>query len=306
MTFMEQKKEKAVVTGGAGFIGSHLVDRLVEEGYDVHVIDDLSGGKKEHVHPDATLHVVDVRNRTVLAPLFDSAAYVFHLAALPRVQFSIEQPEATHDVNVTGTLNVLSAAHKAGARRVVFSSSSSVYGDQDTLPLKETMDVRPMSPYAMHKYMGEWYCRLFSTLYKLPTVSLRYFNVYGSRYDPEGAYALVIGKFLEQKKKGMSLTITGDGTQTRDFTHIKDVVDANIRAAMSEKVGNGEVFNIGAGKNYSVNQIAELIGGPSEHIDPRIEPHDTLADSTKAQEVLGWKPAVSLEEGIGALVKEIA
>ena len=289
---------KAVVTGGAGFIGSHIVDELVRKGYDVHVVDNLSGGKRENVNPQATLHVADIRNPSELTDIFRGARYVFHLAALPRVQYSIEQPRETHENNITGTLNVLMAAREAGVKRVVYSASSSAYGEQKVMPLREDMLPSPLSPYGLHKLVGEYYCRVWSEVYGLPTVALRYFNVYGPRLDPNGAYALVIGKFLKQRADGTSITITGDGTQTRDFTHVRDVVRANILAAESEQVGRGEVLNIGAGKNASINRIAELIGGPIEYIPARIEPHDTLADNSLARTLIDWEPQVSLEDGI--------
>ena len=190
-------------------------------------------------------------------------------------------------------------------KRVVYAASSSAYGDQATLPLSEDLPAQPKSPYGLQKYIGELSCRLWSDVYGLSTVSLRYFNVYGPKFDPDGAYALVIGKFLKQKKEGTPLTITGDGTQTRDYTHVHDVVRANLLAAESPNVGKGEVVNIGAGRNVSVNDLAALIGGPSVHIAARLEPHDTLADNRKAKELLGWEPRVRLEDGIMALKEEM-
>lgn len=292
------------MTGGAGFIGSHLVDALLEAGKEVIVIDDLSGGKRERVDPKATLHVVDIRDYDAIAPLFSGAEYVFHLAALPRVQYSIEHPTETHAVNVNGTLNVLLAAKEAGVKRVVYSASSSAYGNQETLPLREDMLPAPLSPYGLHKFIGEHYAHVFSEVYGLSTVSLRYFNVYGPRLDPDGAYALVIGKFLKQRSEGGPMTITGDGTQTRDFTHVRDVVRANLLAAESTQVGHGEVVNIGAGRNASINELAHLIGGPVTYIPARLEPKNTLADNTKARELLGWIPEVALADGIAELKKE--
>lgn len=297
------QKEKVVVTGGAGFIGSNLVDALVDEGFDVHVIDNLSGGKKENVNPKATLHELDIRDYDKLAPEIAGAKYVFHLAALPRVPYSIEHPKETNDVNVNGTLNVLIASKEGGVERVIYSASSSAYGNQDTMPLTEEMKANPISPYGLQKYIGELKCSVWSEVYNLPTVSLRYFNVYGPGLNPDGAYALVIGKFLKQRSEGQPMTITGDGKQTRDFTHVRDVVRANILAAKSEKVGNGEVINIGAGNNCSVNKIADLVGGPTTYIPPRLEPKYSLADVSKALEFLGWEPEVSLEEGIAELKK---
>lgn len=293
--------QKVVVVGGAGFIGSHVADALVERGFDVHVIDNLSGGKKENVNPKAVFHKADIRNLAEIKPLIKGAKYVFHFAALPRVQYSIEHPAETHEVNVTGTQNVLIAAHEGGVKRVVYSASSSAYGDQKVMPLVETMTPNPKSPYGLHKYVGEVYMRVWSAVYKLETVSLRYFNVYGPRINPDGAYPLAIGKFLKQRQAGKPLTIWGDGTQTRDFTHVRDVVRANLLAAESVKVGKGEVINIGAGKNFSINDVAKLIGGPVVHEPARLEPHDTLADNSLAKKLLGWKPEVKLEEGIGEL-----
>ena len=299
-----KKGTRVLVVGGAGFIGSHLTDALVEQGCDVVVLDNLSGGKRENVNKEAVLVELDIRDFDVISPLFEGVEYVFHLAALPRVQYSIENPKETHDVNVTGMLNVLIAAKEAKVKRVIYSASSSAYGDQDTMPLEEDMRAHPMSPYGLQKYYGEMQCQMFSEVYGLETVSLRYFNVYGSRFDPDGAYALVIGKFLKQVKEGGKMTITGDGTQTRDFTHVRDVVKANILAAESENVGIGEVMNIGAGANQAINKIAELIGEEVEHVEARLEPHDTLADNNRAKELLGWVPDMSIEDGIAELVEE--
>jgi nucleoside-diphosphate-sugar epimerase len=190
--------KKAIVTGGAGFIGHHLVKALIEKGYEVHIIDNMSGGKEERIHPKAVFHKVDIRDAAAIEPIIAGAEYVFHTAALPRVQFSIEHPEETNDVNVIGTANVLIAAKKGGVKKVVYSASSSAYGDQPVMPLKEDMPANPKSPYGLQKYVGELYCKVWSMVYGLPTVCLRYFNVYGPGFDAEGAYALVIGKFLKQ------------------------------------------------------------------------------------------------------------
>jgi UDP-glucose 4-epimerase len=303
--------KKVVVVGGAGFIGSHVVDALVEKGYNVHVVDNLSGGTKKNINPLATFHKADIRKPAALPKIFAGAHWVFHLAALPRVPYSIDYPQETNDVNVTGMLNVLVAAKNAKVAKVIYSASSSAYGDQPIMPLVEDMTAAPKSPYGLQKYIGELYCRVFSVVYGLPTVSLRYFNVYGSRFNAEGAYALVIGTFLKQRLVGKPMTITGDGKQTRDFTHVSDVVRANMLAAEKADVGNpvndrgGEVFNIGAGKNVSISRIAELIGGPVAHIPARLEPHDSLADNSRARKLLGWKPAMSIEQGIALLKKEI-
>lgn len=289
---------KVLVTGGAGFIGSNLVDELINQGHEVIVLDNLSTGKKENINPKAKFVQADITDLEKIKPYFKGVDYVFHLAALPRVQWSIENPIESHNVNINGTLNVLLAARDAKVKRLVYSASSSAYGDTQVLPLKEDLLPMPMSPYGLHKYVGEHYVRLFSLLYGLETVSLRYFNVYGPKMAFEGAYVTVIAIFLQQKREGKKLTITGDGTQTRDFTYVSDVVAVNILAIQSNKVGKGEVINIGAGKNHSVNEVAEKIGGEVEFIAPRIEPHDTLANITKAKELLGWQPEVKLEQGI--------
>ena len=298
------KEGRALVTGGAGFIGSNIVDALLERNFEVTVIDDLSAGKEENLDPKADFLNADIRDIAGIEPAFEGVDLVFHTAAMPRVQYSIENPVETHGVNVTGTLNVLglSAKHKVG--KLIFSSSSAVYGDGEGAPMKEGDAFDPQSPYALHKQIGEDYCRLYSKVYNLPTVSLRYFNVYGERQDPEGAYALVIAKFLERKKRGETLTVTGDGEQTRDFVHVRDVIKANLLSAESPDVGCGEVLNIGSGESVSVNRIAQLIGGEVEYIEARLEPKHTLSDSSKALETLGWKPTVSIEDGIKELKED--
>ncbi|KKP85923.1 hypothetical protein A3B84_01845 [Candidatus Nomurabacteria bacterium RIFCSPHIGHO2_02_FULL_35_13] len=293
--------EKIIVTGGAGFIGSHIVDALVEKGYKVHVVDNLSAGKKENVNSKAILHIVDIREKEKLIPIFKDAKYVFHEAAFPQVQYSIENPIETNDINVNGTLNVLEASRVNNVKRVIFASSSAIYGDQETLPITEDMQINPLSPYGAHKYIGEVYMKLYAQIYGLETVSLRYFNVYGPRQSANGAYASVIPKFIEFRKKNESLIITGDGEQTRDFVNVKDIVMANISAMKSNKVGKGEVINIGAGDQYSVNYIASLIGEQVEYVPPRIEPRNTQAGILKAKKFLNWEPCVILEEGIKEL-----
>lgn len=300
-SFQNMKKEKVIVTGGAGFIGSNLVDALIESGYDVHIIDNLSGGKKENVNKKAKLHIKDITRIEQIETIFNKASYVFHLAALPRVQFSIEYPILANEANVIGTLNVLIASEKAKVKKVIYSASSSAYGDQKIMPLVETMNAMPKSPYGLQKYIGEMYCALWSEVYKIPTVCLRYFNVYGPRNSSEGAYALVIAKFIEQRRRGETLTITGDGKQTRDFTHVRDVVQANLLAMKSKKTGKGEVINIGAGRNVSINVVARIVGGAVKRIPARFEPRHTLADNSLAFKLLGWKPEVTIEEGITEL-----
>ncbi len=289
---------KCLVTGGAGFVGSNLVDELIKRGDDVIIIDNLSTGLKENINKKAEFHELDIRNLAQIKPLFSGVDYVFHLAAFARVEPSIKDPVTSNDINLNGTLNILTASRDANVKKVVYSASSSAYGNQETMPLHEGMPTSPMSPYGLQKYMGELYCQLFSELYNLPTVSLRYFNVYGKRMLLVGAYCLVIGIFANQKLKGQSLTITGDGEQKRDFTSVIDVARANILAAESEKANKGEAINIGRGKNYSVNEVAAMIGGETINIPPRIEPKETLANNTLARELLGWEPNVNLPEWI--------
>ena len=296
---------KCLVTGGAGFIGSNLADALIERGDEVIIIDNLTTGKRENINPKADFRETDIRDLAAIAPLFQGVDYVFHFAAFPRVQPSIEDPATANDINLNGTLNVLIAARDAGVKKVVYSASSSAYGDQTEMPLREDMPARPLSPYGLQKYAGELYCRLFSDIYGLPTVSLRYFNVYGKRQALEGAYCLVMGIFVNQRLKGEPMTITNDGNQRRDFTSVVDVVRANIMAAESKNVGQGEVINIGRGKNYSVNELARMIGGPIVYGEKRIEPKETLADNSLAKKLLGWKPTVDLPDWLEEYKKEM-
>ena len=296
---------KCIVTGGAGFIGSNLADELIKRGDEVIIVDNLSTGRKENINPEAKFHKEDIRNLESLIDIFKGVDYVFHLAALARVQPSIEDPITYHDVNVNGTLNVLEAARQVGAKKVVFSASSSAYGNQEEMPLQEDMLANPMSPYALHKYIGECYLKLYNEIYGLSTVSLRYFNIYGDRQPLEGAYSLVMGIFANQRLKGEPMTITGAGENRRDFTSVVDAVRANIMAAESDKVGKGEVINIGRGANYSVNELAAMIGGQSINIEARIEPKETLADTTKAKELLDWEPTVELTDWIKEYKKEL-
>lgn len=297
--------KKCLVTGGAGFIGSNLVDELIKKGGEVIIIDNLLSGKKENINPQAKFHEVDMRDLEKIKPLFKGVDYVFHLAAAARVQPSIQDPVTYNDINLNGTLNILVAAKDAGVKKVIYSASSSAYGDQIKMPLREDMPVHSLSPYGLQKYMGELYCRLFSEIYGLPTVSLRYFNVYGKRQLLEGAYCLVMGIFIRQRLAGEPMSIVGDGEQRRDFTSVVDTVRANILAAESGKVGKGEVINIGRGHNYSVNELAKMIGGPTVNIPFRVEPRESFADNTKAREILGWEPAVDLPEWLEEYKKEM-
>lgn len=293
-----------LITGGAGFIGTTVVNTLLEHGHTVRVVDDLSAGKRDRVPVEAQFFEGDIRNVDAMTNYCEDVDIIVHLAAVPRVQFSIEHPIISHDVNVNGTLAVLEAAKRAGVKRIIHASSSSVYGDQDILPLSVDAVPTPKSPYALHKYVNEVYMKLWAELYGLETISLRFFNVYGPHLDPDGPYALVIGKFLQQRKNNQPLTITGDGEQTRDFTHVIDVTAAIMKAAEAEHLGKGEVCNVGSGTQTSVRSLAGLIGGEVAYLPPRIEPKHTQADISHTKTLLGWTPTISLEEGITQLKKE--
>lgn len=296
------KIQAVLVTGGAGFIGSHLVRRLLQNGACVTVVDDLSEGKWENLpfHPNLTKYKISILKN--MNPFTANKDVVFHLAALPRVQRSIAQPRETHEVNVTGTLNLLIAARDCGVRKFVFSSSSSVYGQQNRLPFTENMQPNPVSPYGLHKKIAEEYCLLFSKLWGLSTVSLRYFNVYGPGMNPDGAYANLIPKFIKLMSQNKIPVINGDGRQKRDFTYIDDVVKANILAAKSDI--SGEVVNIGSGKSISVNRVVhslnEYLGKNIKPIHgPAVtEPKATLSSNTKAEKLLGWRPKIEFEDGL--------
>ncbi|HLX36401.1 MAG TPA: NAD-dependent epimerase/dehydratase family protein [Candidatus Binataceae bacterium] len=291
-----------LVTGGAGFIGSNLVDELLARGHTVRVIDNFATGKRAQLNPRADLIEADIRDGAGIQRAFAGVNCIFHVAALPRIPLSIAQPVETHMTNVVGTLNVLIAARDAKVRRVIYSGSSSVYGDQATMPLVETMAPNPINPYALQKYVGEQYVRMFHHLFAMETLTLRYFNVYGPRMTSEGAYVTVISAFLAARKRGEALTIHGNGEQTRDFTHVSDIVAANI-LAMDAKVADGRAINVGAGHNVSINRIAELIGGPRVYAPPRAgDMRDTLADTREASRILGWGPRVSVEEGVQQLL----
>jgi len=292
--------QKVLVTGGAGFIGSHLVDALIEKGYKVVVIDNLSTGKIENINKKAKFYKIDICSPKI-EEIFkkEKPQICFHLAALPRVPLSVKDPVLTSRVNVLGTINIFKASVDSKVKRVIFASSSSVYGDQEKLPLRENMSPNPISPYGLQKYVCEQFAKLFSNLYKISIVSLRYFNVYGPRIDFDSEYSLVIGKFLKLKAQGKPLTIYGDGNQTRGFCYVDDVVEANILAMKSKKIKGGEVINIGNEKSYSINYLAKLIGGEVKYLPPR--PGDVLhtrADITLAKKLLNWSPKVSLEEGL--------
>lgn len=284
--------KKAIVTGGAGFIGSNLVDKLVDMGIEVHIIDDLSTGFEKNINPKAIFHKIDIStlNPDLAWYEFRDTDVVFHLAALARVQPSIENPIPFDNVNVSGTLRMLKLAHNLGVKRFVYSASSSCYGNATKFPTPEEHSTNPLSPYGLQKYVGEQYCKMFSEVYNLDTVSLRYFNVYGERMSLEGAYKLAIPIFADQMLNGKPLTINNDGEQRRDFIYVGDVVNANILAATNPEDLKGESFNIGNGDNYSVNELADMFGGEKLYGNKVIEPFQTLADNSKALLMLDWDP----------------
>jgi len=302
---------QALVTGGAGFIGSHLVDGLLAAGFRVRLLDDFSSGREEnvaHLNGSAELLRGDLRDRALLARALAGVEVVFHQAAVPSVPRSVAEPERTNDVNVTGTLGLLEASRAAGVRRVVFASSSSAYGDTAVLPKVETLPPCPLSPYALQKYAGERYCQLYHRLYGLETVALRYFNVYGPRQNPKSEYAAVIPRFATACLAGEAPVVFGDGEQTRDFTFVADAVAANLLAADAPGAA-GEVLNVAGGRRVSLNallgELQELTGAstPARHEPARRgDVRDSLADLGRARELLGYAPRVDLRTGLARTV----
>ena len=296
---------KCLVTGGAGFIGSNIVDALLERGDEVVVVDNESAECHDRFYwnPKAENHVYDVCDYSNIATLFKGVDYVFHLAAEARIQPSLVNPFLTTKTNVLGTLTVLQAARSFGVKRVVYSSTSSAYGRKHTVPYKEDMVPDCLTPYSVSKVTGEEYCKLYTRLFGLSTVTLRYFNVYGKNQPLKGQYAPVVGLFMRQHDAGQYMTIVGDGLQRRDFTHVDDVVQANLLAATATnpKV-NGELFNIGTGVNYNMLDLAAMVGKPTTNVsfiaERRGESRETLADITKAKTLLNWEPKVVLPEWI--------
>ena len=280
---------------------------MVRDGHQVIVLDDLSTGNPERLNLLAEPLCGSVTDVDALVSVTSGADVVFHTAAWARIERSVADPIGTHAVNVTGTLNVLRAAQINGVRRVVNSSSSSVYGDQSTHLMREDMTPNPKSPYALQKLMGEQYADLFASLFGMTVVSLRYFNVYGPGQPSQGAYSLVIPRFLRMRREGNPLTVYGDGEQTRSYTHVSDVVEANILAATAELPAGGHIaLNIGAGQETSVNEIAAAIGGPAQHIVPNprreFEEARKAADCSRAKSAIGWEPRVAFAEGIQTLL----
>ena len=297
---------RALVTGGAGFIGSHLVEELVRRGHQVVVLDDLSTDRVENIEKflkgaNAELVRGSVTDFSLVAGLVKDVTCIFHLAALASVPWSIENPRACHEININGTLNILLAAIEKGVRKVVYSSSSAVYGDAPTLPKREEMAPQPLSPYAVAKLAGEYYCQVFNEVYKLPTVCLRYFNVYGPRQDPNSQYAAAIPSFIQRALAGKPPIVFGDGEQTRDFTFANDAVEANILAAESETSG---IFNIGSGQGITINRLVKLVleltGSQVKPVYRKSRVGDvrhSLADISRAK-TFGYEPQYDLKAGL--------
>lgn len=299
---------KVLVTGGAGFIGSHLVELLILNGYEVTVLDNLSTGRIDNLrhimkHDNVVVGHVDVSDRNALHSYFEGIQCVFHLAALADIVPSIRDPLDYHKSNVDGTISVLEASRAAGVKRFIYAASSSCYGIPDVFPTAESASIKPMYPYALTKNIGEQYVLHWESLYDLSANSLRLFNVYGPRSRTTGSYGAVFGVFLAQKIAGRPFTVVGDGNQTRDFVYVTDVAKAFMKAAESDF--SGEVFNIGSGDPKSINYLISLLGGDAIHIPKRPgEPDITFADNSKARELLGWGPIVSFEEGVANMLEQ--
>lgn len=300
---------KALVTGGAGFIGSHLCELLLARGHETIALDNLSCGGIRNLrsfeqHPRFRWVEADIRNEDSLRPAFDGVDWVFHLAGLADIVPSIEQPEHYFSTNVSGTFNVLECARKQGIRRLIYAASSSSYGIPDVYPTPETAPASPKYPYALTKHMGEELVLHWALTYQLPALSLRLFNVYGPRSRTTGAYGAVFGVFLAQKLNHQPFTVVGDGTQTRDFTYVTDVAEAFLSAAQSSL--SGEAMNVGSGGHYSVNQLVKILGGDAVRIPKRPgEPDCTFADTNKIQRLLGWTPRVPFEDGVARMLEHL-
>ena len=300
--------KKVIVTGGAGFIGSHVVDLLVEEGYLVSVFDDLSTGRKEYINRKSNFVNIDITDSKKVFGVVSQIRpdCILHLAAWARLKRSIDDPIGTNKVNVNGTLIMLEAARRFNVPRFVYSSSSSIYGGQKNHKMKENFTPHPISHYALQKLMGEEYCTLYAENFGIKVVSFRYFNVYGNRQPDQGKYSLVIGKFLRQLKEGKKLTVFGDGKQTRDFTHVSDVARANLIALSADLPRRrNTIVNIGSSQEISVNQIVKLLGGIPDYIIPNprgfYEERRKVADISLAKKVFGWEPKVKLKDGLKEL-----
>ena len=298
---------KAIVTGGAGFIGSHVVDALLAEKFEVTVLDNFCTGHPQnigHIRNQIELVECDLTVKGEWVKHFDNVEWVLHLAALADIVPSIQHPEMYYTTNVGGTFNVLQAAKEAGVKRLIYAASSSCYGIPDQYPTSEQADIRPQYPYALTKRLGEELVLHWALVYGLPSLSLRFFNVYGPRSRTSGTYGAVFGVFLGQKLAGKPYTIVGDGEQTRDFTFVTDIAQAIMTSAKSDLTG--QIYNVGSGTTVSVNRLVELLSGEKVYIPKRPgEPDSTFADISKIQSELGWEPQVSIEEGVVELLKHI-
>jgi len=295
-----------LVTGGAGFIGSHLAEELLCRGHRVRIVDNLATGHRENLPPSAEFIEGDLADAAVAASAVDGMDYVLHQAAIPSVPRSVKDPATSNRANITATLNVLVASQQAGVKRVVYAASSSAYGNTETLPKREDMPPNPLSPYALQKLVGEQYCQMFTRLYGLSTVSIRYFNVFGPRQDPGSPYSGVISLFASFLLDGRRPTIHGDGEQTRDFTYVANVVDAVLRACEAPNV-DGEVINVAVGERISLNELLRVMNRLTgrqlqpTYQEPRAgDVHDSQADISKAAALLGYRPIVSLTDGLTA------
>jgi UDP-glucose 4-epimerase len=301
---------KVLVTGGCGFIGSHMVDRLLKDGHEVVVLDNCSTGRLENLehhkgNKNLRVEVCDIADFSAIESHFKGAERVFHLAALADIVPSIQQPLKYHEANVDGTINVLEAGRRNEVKRFIYAASSSCYGIPEEYPTPETAPMDPQYPYALTKYLGEEYVMHWHKIYELPVTSMRFFNVYGPRSRTSGTYGAVFGVFLAQKLAGKPYTVVGTGEQTRDFTFVTDIVDACVTASEKNQA-IGQIYNVGSNNHYSVNRLVELLGGEKTHIPKRPgEPDCTFADTTKIQRELNWKPQVSLEEGVAEMIKNI-
>lgn len=301
---------KILVTGGCGFIGSHMVDRLLDDGHQVIVIDNCSTGRIENLehqkdNDNLNVHILDIANYEDILPLFKGVDKVFHIAALADIVPSIQMPLKYHRSNVDGTINVLEASRVHEIKRFIYAASSSCYGIPDKYPTDENTPVDPQYPYALTKLLGEEYVKHYHKIYHLPTTSMRFFNVYGPRSRTSGTYGAVFGVFLAQKIANKPYTVVGDGTQTRDFTYVTDIVDACVTASNCD-AAIGEDFNVGSNNHYSVNRLVELLGGEKIYIPKRPgEPDCTFADTAKIKRIVGWEPKVSLEEGVQNMLDNI-
>jgi UDP-glucose 4-epimerase len=301
---------KTIVTGGCGFIGSHMVDRLLADGHEVHVIDNLSSGNIRNLehhkgNPKLQVHIHHIADHDQIAGLFAGIDLVFHLAALADIVPSIEKPMQYHHSNVNGTISVLEACRKHGVKRIIYSASSSCYGIPDLFPTPEDAEIRCQYPYAVTKYLGEEYCLYWEQIYKMNITCMRFFNVFGPRARTSGTYGAVFGVFLAQKLNNKPFTVVGDGKQTRDFTFVTDIVDACVTASKRNDV-SGQIFNVGSGNTYSINSLVKLLGGEITYVPKRPgEPDCTFADTRKIGELLKWKPKVTFEDGVRIMLENI-